>query len=125
MLILTCSSFKHESHSVASLATIPHHIAPLLNCTSCLWFDPRRPFFLCPSLLHFFLSPPTAFPPLFLLMSQWISFLSTLLSSLICEVTLEVCDTDLLFQKAVEGFRVGRMGCGGSDFWLGRQLLIK
>lgn len=49
-------------------------------------------------------------------MSQWISCLSALLSSLIGEVTLEVCDTDLLFQEAVGGFRVGRAGCGGSDF---------
>lgn len=49
-------------------------------------------------------------------MSQWISCLSALLSSLICEVTLEVCDTDLLFQQAVREFRVGSAGCRGPDF---------
>lgn len=49
-------------------------------------------------------------------MSLWISCLSALLSSLIREVTLEVCDTDLLFQEAVGGFSVGRAGCWGSDF---------
>ncbi len=49
-------------------------------------------------------------------MSQWSSCLSALLSSLICEVTLEVCDTNLVFQEAGKGFRVGTAGCGGSDF---------
>lgn len=102
---------------------IPHHFAPLLNCTSCLLVDLCHPFSLCSSLPHFFPSPPTACPPLFLLVSQWSSCLSALLSSLICEVTLEVCDTDLLFQEAVGGFRVGRAGCGGSDF-LARETAV-
>lgn len=56
-------------------------------------------------------NPPTAGPSLFLLVSQWISCLSALLSSLICKVTLEVCDTDLLFQEAAWG-----------GLWLGAEM---
>ncbi|KAJ4941893.1 hypothetical protein JOQ06_011765 [Pogonophryne albipinna] len=48
-------------------------------------------------------SPPTAASHLFLQMSQGISCISALLCSLIHEVTLEVCDTGLLFQEGLVG----------------------
>lgn len=88
----------------------PHHFAPLPNCNSCLFTDLYRPFLLFPSL-------PLLLPSsLFLLTSRWISCLSAVLSGLICTVTLEVCDIDLPFQEAIEGFIVGLVRCGGLYF---------
>lgn len=52
-------------------------------------------------------------------MSQWISCLSVLLLSLVCKVTLEVCDTNLPFQLAIEGSSGWRaVIVGGQIFFL-------
>ncbi|KAF3851208.1 hypothetical protein F7725_012980 [Dissostichus mawsoni] len=61
-------------------------------------------------------SPPTAASHLFLQMSQGIPGISALLCSLIHEVTLEVCDTGLLFQEGLVGGTLKFMSvlCAGS-----------
>lgn len=124
MLILPFFSFVHAftlfNHWPYFLRIVTHKNCKLLTCVI--------PLIMSPSLLYFFPSLPTACPPFFLLMSLWISCISAPLSSLICKVTLEVCDKELLFQEAIGDFRVGRHGCGGGGhmfFWHERQLLIK
>lgn len=82
---------------------IPHFA--FLGFTSCLLIE-LHPF---PSPSMFLPSYCISFPvlplpvPFSLLMSQWISCLSVLLLSLVCKVTLEVCDKNLPFQVAIEG----------------------
>lgn len=113
MLILFCPSFQYLPQSFASLPMISYPFAPLLNCTSChLVKLCHSPFPLSSSSHCLFPSLPTACPSLFLLISQRISCLSALLSSLICRVTLEVCDTDLLFQETTRGSGLGGKNVG-------------
>lgn len=113
MLILFCPSFQYLPQSFGSLPMISYPFAPLLNCTSChLVKLCHSPFSLSSSSHCLFPSLLTACPSLFLLISQRISCLSALLSSLICRVTLEVCDTDLLFQETTRGSGLGGKNVG-------------
>lgn len=115
LLAVNFSSFIFMKWLFGTKEMISYPFAPLLNCTSChLVKLCHSPFSLSSSSHCLFPSLPTACPSLFLLRSQRISCLSALLSSLICRVTLEVCDTDLLFQETTRG-----SGLGGENVGVG------